>query len=334
MASPDPVAPVPAEPSGYDQLNRYTRIIVDEARRRGITVEILDPGLGELVLTLGDRQVRTLESLSELTSGVAFRRCDHKPYTRQVLERAGLRVPPGRTATFDEADVAFLDEWNDIVVKPARGEQGWGISVGVVDREGLERALASARRVYPEVLLEQRSLGEDLRVLVIDDEPVAASVRRPPRVEGSGTETVAELVEALSRRRAAETDGASTIPLDDITLEVVRGAGYEFDTVVPAGTLVPVRLTANLHTGGTITDVTDSVHPPLLEVAVDAAQAIGAPVLGIDMIVPSLDGPDYAIIEVNEQPGLANHEPQPTVERFIDLLFPLSAEVTGEATRF
>jgi hypothetical protein len=29
-------------------------------------------------------------------------------------------------------------------------------------------------------------------------------------------------------------------------------------------------------------------------------------------------------IEANERPGLANHEPQPTAERFIDLLFPLS----------
>jgi hypothetical protein len=30
-------------------------------------------------------------------------------------------------------------------------------------------------------------------------------------------------------------------------------------------------------------------------------------------------------IEANERPGLANHEPQPTAERFIDLLFPYSA---------
>ena len=31
------------------------------------------------------------------------------------------------------------------------------------------------------------------------------------------------------------------------------------------------------------------------------------------------------IIEANERPGLANHEPQPTAERFIDLLFPSTA---------
>ena len=40
------------------------------------------------------------------------------------------------------------------------------------------------------------------------------------------------------------------------------------------------------------------------------------------LIVPSPDGPDHVFIEANERPGLANHEPQPTAERFIDLLFP------------
>lgn len=46
------------------------------------------------------------------------------------------------------------------------------------------------------------------------------------------------------------------------------------------------------------------------------------PVTGLDFIVPDPKGEDYVIIEANERPGLANHEPQPTAERFIDLLFP------------
>ncbi len=48
------------------------------------------------------------------------------------------------------------------------------------------------------------------------------------------------------------------------------------------------------------------------------------PVVGVDFIVKSPFEPDYVFIEANERPGLANHEPQPTAERFIDLLFPLS----------
>jgi hypothetical protein len=34
---------------------------------------------------------------------------------------------------------------------------------------------------------------------------------------------------------------------------------------------------------------------------------------------------DYGIIEANQRPGLANHEPQPTAERFVNLLFPQTA---------
>jgi hypothetical protein len=38
-----------------------------------------------------------------------------------------------------------------------------------------------------------------------------------------------------------------------------------------------------------------------------------------------VSGPDHVLIEANERPGLANHEPRPTAERFVDLLFPETA---------
>ncbi|MCB1007124.1 MAG: hypothetical protein KDB35_23275, partial [Acidimicrobiales bacterium] len=56
-----------------------------------------------------------------------------------------------------------------------------------------------------------------------------------------------------------------------------------------------------------------------------AAQAIDIPVTGIDLIVPDVEGDEHVFIEANERPGLANHEPQPTAARFIDLLFPATS---------
>ena len=85
-----------------------------------------------------------------------------------------------------------------------------------------------------------------------------------------------------------------------------------------------VRKTANLHTGGSIHDVTDIVHPKLVDAACRAARAIDIPVTGIDLMVKAPSKPDYVFIEANERPGLANHEPQPTAQRFMDLLFPQS----------
>ena len=310
------------EQEGLDDLNPYARIIADEALRRGVTVEVVDARAGELRLSQGGRSIVTRESLSELTTAVAMSRCDDKRHTRRILARAGLPVAQGRDATFDQADHDFLHDVGEVVVKPARGEQGAGITVGVSSDDELSTALDVARSFCPEVLIEERVAGDDLRIVVIDHDVVAAAVRKPAAVIGTGRHTVRELVEAQSRRRASATGGESTIPLDDETVRTVEAAGCSLEDVLPEGEELAVRRTANLHTGGTIHDVTSDLHPELAAVAVAASRAIGIPVTGLDMIVPRADGPDGVFIEANERPGLANHEPQPTAERFVDLLFP------------
>ncbi|WP_422734293.1 N-acetylglutaminylglutamine synthetase [Micromonospora sp. WMMD558] len=313
---------LPAMPEGYDRLNPYAKIVADEAMRRGIRVEVTDPAWGELRLSSGGRTILTRESLSELTSAVAMSRCDDKRVTRRILARSGLSVPRGRTAVGGQADAAFLAEVGQVVVKPARGEQGNGITVGVTTPEALRTAVELATRFCPEVLLEELCTGEDLRVVVIDHEVVAAAVRRPASITGDGVHDIAELIERQSRRRAAATGGESRIPLDDMTREVVAEAGYGLDDVLPEGQVLAVRRTANLHTGGTIHDVTAELHPAIAEACVTASRALDIPVTGLDLLVPAPDRPEHVFIEANERPGLANHEPQPTAERFVDLLFP------------
>ena len=309
-------------PETVDDLNPYARIIADEAIRRGIWVEVIDAEAGEMKMSHGGRSVITRESLSEYTSAVAMSRCDDKRLTRRIVSEAGIAVPRGRLATFDQADHDFLAEVGDVVVKPTRGEQGKGITVGVTDSGELDAALARAREQHPEVLIEQRAEGDDLRLVVIDGKVVAAALRRPAEVTGTGRHTIRELIEAQSRRRAAATGGESVIPMDAVTEATVTEAGWSFDDVLPEGERLRVRRTANLHQGGTIHDVTAIVHPDLRAVAVTAAAAIGIPVTGIDLLVPDVTSPDYVFIEANERPGLANHEPQPTAKAFVDFLFP------------
>ncbi|OBF83712.1 GNAT family acetyltransferase [Mycobacterium sp. 852002-51163_SCH5372311] len=312
-------------PATVDDLNPYARIIAEEALRRGIRVEILDAETGEMRLTLGGRNVITRESLSEFTSAIAMCRCDDKRLTRRLVAAAGITVPRARLATFDDEDYAFAREVGEVVVKPTRGEQGKGITVGVSAENGpdeLAAALAHAREQHPEVLLEQMVAGDDLRLVVIDGRVVAAALRMPAEVIGTGKHSVRDLIAAESRRRSAATGGESQIPLDDATEATVAEAGWTLDDVLPEGTRLQVRRTANLHQGGTIHDVTAEVNPELCRVAVAAAEAIGIPVTGIDLLVPDVTEAEYVFIEANERPGLANHEPQPTAAAFVDFLFP------------
>ncbi len=313
-------AATPAEE--LDDLNPYARIIADEALRRGIGVAVVDAESGLLRLTHGGRTVNTRESLSELTNAVAVARCDDKRLTRRLLADAGLRVPAGRRATGTDDDVRFLEEVSEVVVKPARGEQGNGITVGVRTPRELDDAVHGAERFCPDVLIEACVRGDDVRIVVIDHEVVAAAVRRPAMITGTGTHPIDELIRRASRRREAATSGESSIPLDDATIKTVADAGYAMHDVLDDGVTLAVRRTANLHTGGTIHDVTEQLHPVLARTAIEASRVLDIPVVGLDMIVPAVHGEDYVVIEANERPGLANHEPQPTAERFIDLLFP------------
>ncbi|MFD2110272.1 N-acetylglutaminylglutamine synthetase [Thiorhodococcus fuscus] len=311
------------QPEG--DLNPYASIIVNEARRRGIGIEVIDASAGYFALVLGGRRIVCRESLSELTSAVAMSRCDDKAVTHRLLRHAGLRVPEqARFEALDQAE-AFLSRLGSLVVKPARGEQGAGISVDVRDAETLERAIAAAKGVCETVILEEYVEGDDLRIVVIDSQVVAAAIRRPAQIVGTGQHSIRDLIQAQSRRRRAATGGESAIPMDSETERCVTQAGYDLDDLLPEGEFLQVRKTANLHTGGTIHDVTADLHPRLAEAAIAAARAIDIPVTGLDMIVPSVGGTDYVIIEANERPGLANHEPQPTAERFVDLLFPQTA---------
>ena len=319
----EPLFTGPLDDSVSD-LNPYARIIVDAARRRCINVDVIDAANGYFRLEFGGRSVVCRESLSELTTAIAMSRCQDKAVTLKLLAAAELSVPAQIPADDDEAVAEFLERHGSVVVKPADGEQGKGIAVNLTTVDEVVDAIAAARAFGDRVIVEQFCAGLDLRIVVIDFRVVAAAVRRPPTVIGDGRSTIAQLIEKQSRRRAAATGGESSIPVDRETERCLAAQGLTLDDVPASERVIGVRNTANLHTGGTIHDVTDELHPALVAAAERAARALDIPVTGLDFLVPDVAADAYVIIEANERPGLANHEPQPTAERFVDLLFPRS----------
>lgn len=311
-------------PGPQADFNPYARIIVEEAHRRGIDVQVDDAAAGLFTLSHGGRRVRCRESLSDLTSAISMTLCQDKSLTHKVLKAAGLKLPAQQLAGSADDNLAFLDEHTRLVVKPLDGEQGQGVAVDLQSIEDVQQAIDAARRFDSRVLLESFHEGVDLRILVIGFEVVAAAIRRPAEITGDGHHSIGALIEAQSRRRQAATDGESKIPLDLETQRTLHAAGYDYNSILPRGERLAVRRTANLHTGGCLEDVTAILHPTLADAAVRAARALDIPVVGLDLMVPAADQPTYVFIEANERAGLANHEPQPTAQRFVDLLFPLS----------
>ena len=142
----------PGRPETVDDLNPYARIIADEAMRRGIRVEVLDAAPGRAA---ADPR-RPHRHHPRVAVGVHLRGGD-EPLRRQARHPADrhrgrarrCRAAGSPPATTD--DHAFLEEVGDVVVKPTRGEQGKGITVGVErTAEALDRgARARAARHLP-----------------------------------------------------------------------------------------------------------------------------------------------------------------------------------------
>ncbi|MBF0200878.1 MAG: N-acetylglutaminylglutamine synthetase [Desulfamplus sp.] len=323
-------------PGAHPGLNPYARLIVDEARKRGISIDILNAEFGLFRLTLGCKSITCRESLSEMTTAIAMTKCDNKRLTSSILKKAGINVPRQILHDTLEGTLGFMEEVKQVVVKPVKGEQGDGISVDISTRDGLENALGKAGEVCPQVIVEEFVRGDDLRIIVINREVVAAALRKPPSITGTGKHTIEVLIEKYNRRRMAATGGESSIPMDGETIRCIGLEGYKGSDILASGEVLTVRKTANLHTGGTIHDVTERLSPTLRDVALKSAAALDIPVTGLDLMVRDVEGEDYAVIEANERPGLANHEPQPTAQKFIDFLFPetiIHGTVHGDGPR-
>ena len=211
-----------------DGLNPYATIIVDEARRRGIHVEVTDAEGGFFRLTYGGRSIHCRESLSELTIGrrdVDLRRQGGDAPRRRARRR---RACPSRSrpATRRAAIAAFLD-----APRQRRGQAGARRAGprrrGRPDDDGRGRRRRSTRRasVCDRVLVESASRARTCASSSSTTGWWPPRCASPPRVVGDGQRTIARADRGQSRRRAAATGGESTIPIDAETERCLRRGG-------------------------------------------------------------------------------------------------------------
>jgi cyanophycin synthetase len=324
------------------RLGPSTAAIVQAARRWGIPVIRLQPKGSLVQLGYGTYQKRILASETSGTSAIAVDLCQEKPLTNRMLRAVGVPVPEGRTAdSADEAAEAATSIGFPVVVKPHAGNQGKGVTVGLMTEADVRDAYDVAASFDSRVLVEQQIEGQDFRLLVVAGKMIAAARRDPPQVVGDGVLTVEALVAQVNAdplRRPGHSNPLTQIRLDDAALLVLRMQGLDLESIPARDQVVRLRRNGNLSTGGTAEDVTDQVHPKNARVAELAAQILNLDVAGIDVLCHDIARPlpdqGGAIVEVNAAPGLRMHlHPtrgiaRPVGKDIVRMLYP-----EGEATR-
>jgi len=304
--------------AGYEDLELSTQILILDAYKRGIRVDILDRHENFIQLKLGDHiewvKQATKTSKDTYSSVLAM---ENKAVTKQILDQAGIKTPRGRI--YDKKTLAREDYglYKDqaIVIKPNTTNFGLGITIfkeAFSQKDYLE-ALDLAFDHDQTILVEDFSPGKEYRLFVIGDRVVAGMHRVPANVIGDGKSSIRDLVEAKNQdplRGTGYRKPLQVIHLGQEEAMFLSQTGRTFDTIPGPNQVVYLRENSNISTGGDSLDMTDEISDHFKEVAVKAAKAIGATISGVDLITPDIgaeEGDDYQVIELNFNPAIHIH---------------------------
>lgn len=305
---------------GYEGLELSTQMIIEEAFKRNIEVDVLDWNDNFIRLKKGCKTEYVKQATrTSADTYIAPLIMENKDVTKIVLSENGINVPDGVTVQKIEDGIEFFQRFsgNDVVIKPKSTNFGKGVVIlkQPYSIEDFKNAINQAFKYDKSVMIEEFIKGKEYRFLVINDEVAAILHRVPANVIGNGANTIEELA-AEKNKNPLRGHGYVT-PLEKITLgqiekEYLGFQGKDFNTIPQRGEIVFLRENSNISTGGDSIDFTDEIIDEYKVIAVQAAKAVGAKICGADMIIQDInkkpDKSNYSIIELNFNPALHIHD--------------------------
>ncbi|NNC77893.1 MAG: cyanophycin synthetase [Woeseiaceae bacterium] len=287
----------------------------------------------------GRYQQRIQATTTGKTSNIAVELASDKEETNAILRDLGLPVPKqfiARSAT--QALRAAERIGYPVVLKPLAGNHGRGVSINLKTDDDVRVAFEKAREHGRSIVVEGFIEGFDHRLLVINGELVAAAKRVPGHVVGDGEHSIEELVAIVNsdpRRGVGHEKVLTRLEFDHQAERLLAKHGFDRNTVPAKDEVIYLRSTANLSTGGTAIDVTDTIHPDNREMAIRTIKAIGLDIGGVDFltrdITESYRDAGGGICEVNAGPGFRMHvapsegSPRDVGGAVVNMLFPPDA---------
>ncbi|QIR39907.1 cyanophycin synthetase [Tolypothrix sp. PCC 7910] len=236
------------------------------------------------------------------------------------LNHFGYKVPEGKTF-FDEKLCKQIDTLRNIddgfnyakylglpvIVKPLNLSQG-RLVTKVYNKREYYQVAKKILQITPGFIVERFHVGNDYRIVVLDQEVMIAYQRIPLFIVGDGESNILELLH--QKKAILNQNYRKIIDFEDFRIaQKLKRQKLTFDSVLPQGNIVYLLDNANLSSGGDAIDVSDSIHPDFKKLAINIAKDMSLRLAGVDIITSDITMPmaDYTIIEVNGSPGLLNY---------------------------
>ena len=306
--------------TNYKQLELSTQILIEEALKRDVEVEILDYDDNFIRLKKGSKiEYIKQATKTSLDTYIVALIMENKEITKLILKEHHINVPSSITiSSIDEAlnkYPGFIDK--DIVIKPKSTNFGEGVSIlkNLKSEKNYIMAVKEALSYDKHILIEEFIQGKEYRFLVIGDDVEAVMHRVPANVQGDGVHTIKELVDEKNkdpRRGKGHITPLEKINIGSIEEQNLTSQMKDTSYVPNEGEIVYLRENSNISTGGDSIDFTDDIHEGYKKIAVDATKAVDAKICGVDIIIQDVKAEpnenNHSIIELNFNPVLYPHD--------------------------
>ena len=248
--------------AGFEMLELSTQILIKEAMKHGIRVEVLDDADNFIVLKKGLQeewiQQATKTSLDSYSSVLAM---ENKVVTKRLLKEKGISVPIGEVfATLSQAIASYGQfQHQSIVIKPKSTNFGVGITIiDTLNSKSLfEDALNIAFSHDQEVIIEQFQVGKEYRFLVIKNQVIGVLQRIPANIIGDGIHTIEQLIEQKNEHPLRGVNYSR--PLEKIKMDAsltlyLEAQQLTLQSIPALGERIQLRENSNISTGGDSVD--------------------------------------------------------------------------------
>lgn len=299
----------------YNKIASESIVLIKDAISQGVDYKILNEAKSVVELTKnGHKEIVIEGNKTDRDSYIFPIVTDDKFTSKQIMANAGLNVPKAilLEKEMDKEDIEFLVSpfYNkSLVVKPRNTNYGTGITVFAkkASKKQILDAIEYAFKFDNNVLIEEYVKGMEYRFLVVNGKCLSVAHRRIASVVGNGVSTIKELIDEKNKEPWHYLT-ATPVKMDEPVVEYLSRQGYNFETIPKEGERVFLRTNSNCSTGGESVDMTSIMPNKFKKIAEKASRAFNAKICGVDIIIDDMEKDDYAIIEINDNPGYSINE--------------------------
>lgn len=258
-----------------------------------------------------------------------------KEVTKIILDDAGIRTPRGIVADSFKIAVASMQKSKlcyPVILKPTHGSRALGVTWDIRSEKDLLKAFRYFKKIgkensfkYKTFLVEEMFIGDEYRVLVLNDKVISCVQKIPASIVGDGRSDVKKLVHEFNKTRLP----GFKIKIDAVVKETLKKNSLTITAILPKKQTLRLRNNLNMSDGGRAIDVTKRIHPFFRELCIRATHIAGLSFGGIDIIAKDITNnkKGAVILEINPNPYYNMNE-KPLVEgQGIDVSFLLLKQI-------